>query len=474
MQPHLNWREIEHLATELEREIKGLFIEKVIVPHRPNFKGGFIKQEWGMRLTGTKKECAFLFSVRPQHPYFMLLNHKGPKASEQATRSGFDLLLHKELSGKKITQIKTIQNERSFEIHIDPYILVFHWIPAHPEALLVKEGTILGRTRKLETGIAYHPLTPPTTLSNASIRPEIAHNLHVYQNVILKSLEQDCYQSRAKLVEQEIKQTLKKIKNRITQTKNALRDAQNEPHYQYWGDLLKPVLGTKIEPQNGFWCVTDWETSQQVQIPEDPKLNLSDTVKKMYQLEGRKKRRIEEAKTRLSSFESRQAALLKLASSLQPLDFKTLSEVENQIGLSIVAEQTKTKSKKQTYGWDGYTFYSKEGLAICVGRSRDENLELTFKHTNGNDLWLHARGRPSSHVVILLRTKKTASLETLLDACYLLIHYSKMSGKCEIDYTQKKYVKRIKDSTEASYTHNKTLIVEQNESRLKELLGQQS
>ena len=43
-----------------------------------------------------------------------------------------------------------------------------------------------------------------------------------------------------------------------------------------------------------------------------------------------------------------------------------------------------------------------------------------------------------------------------------------------MDYTFKKYVKRIKDSTEASYTNNKTLIVEPQAERLKRLLGQQT
>ena len=53
-------------------------------------------------------------------------------------------------------------------------------------------------------------------------------------------------------------------------------------------------------------------------------------------------------------------------------------------------------------------------------------------------------------------------LETLLDAATLAIYYSggETWGKTEVDYTFKKHVKWIKDSTEASYTHNKTLLVD--------------
>jgi len=112
---------------------------------------------------------------------------------------------------------------------------------------------------------------------------------------------------------------------------------------------------------------------------------------------------------------------------------------------------------------------------VMVGRSRDENLELTFKHARGNDIWLHVRGRPGAHVVVPLQPGKSAPLETLLDAALLAVYYSggEKWGKTEVDYTYKKYVKRIKDSTEASYTNNKTLLVDQDASRLKRLLASQ-
>jgi hypothetical protein len=125
------------------------------------------------------------------------------------------------------------------------------------------------------------------------------------------------------------------------------------------------------------------------------------------------------------------------------------------------------------HAWSGKTFFSKEGLPILVGRNKTENLELTFKVARGNDLWMHVRGRPGAHVVIPLNPGKTASLETLLDAATLTLFYSggEKWGKTEVDYTFKKHVKRIKDSTEASYTHNKTLVLSVEPARMKRLMG---
>jgi predicted ribosome quality control (RQC) complex YloA/Tae2 family protein len=105
---------------------------------------------------------------------------------------------------------------------------------------------------------------------------------------------------------------------------------------------------------------------------------------------------------------------------------------------------------------------------ILAGRSVTENLELTFKVARGNDLWFHVRGLKSAHVIVILPPKKTASLDTLLDAaqvCRVLSGYKNM-GKIEVDYTQRKYVKRIKGSSLVSYTQNKTLVVENDIARI--------
>lgn len=122
--------------------------------------------------------------------------------------------------------------------------------------------------------------------------------------------------------------------------------------------------------------------------------------------------------------------------------------------------------------WTGKAYFSRDGFAILAGKSKDENLELTFKIARGNDLWMHVRGRPGAHVLVPVPSGKSVPLETLLDAAQLVLFFSggKNWGKTEVDYTFKKHVKRIKDSSEASYTQNKTLIVAPDAERLERLL----
>mgnify|MGYP002148869586 FL=1 len=94
---------------------------------------------------------------------------------------------------------------------------------------------------------------------------------------------------------------------------------------------------------------------------------------------------------------------------------------------------------------------------------------------NGNDLWLHVGGgRPGSHVVVRLPKQKTASLETLLDAATLAVHFSKARGepRLEVVYTLKKHVRKPKGLPAGAVvpSQTKTIVVLHDEARLRRLL----
>jgi predicted ribosome quality control (RQC) complex YloA/Tae2 family protein len=120
-------------------------------------------------------------------------------------------------------------------------------------------------------------------------------------------------------------------------------------------------------------------------------------------------------------------------------------------------------------------FVSAEGYQILVGRDNTQNDRLTMRTANGNDLWLHVGGgRPGSHVVVRLPKQKTASLETLLDAATLAVHFSKARGESRIDviYTHRKHVKKPKGLPPGAVvpSQTKTITVRTDAARLQRLL----
>ena len=124
-------------------------------------------------------------------------------------------------------------------------------------------------------------------------------------------------------------------------------------------------------------------------------------------------------------------------------------------------------------------FVSAEGYTILVGRDNQQNDRLTMRTANGNDLWLHVGGgRAGSHVVVRLPKQKTASLETLLDAATLAVHFSKARGEQRIDvvYTQRKHVRKPKGLPPGAVvpSQTKNVTVRFDEARLQRLLDSAS
>ena len=115
-------------------------------------------------------------------------------------------------------------------------------------------------------------------------------------------------------------------------------------------------------------------------------------------------------------------------------------------------------------------FRSADGLRIFVGRNAQENEELTFGLAKGDDVWLHARGSPGSHVIVRLGKGMDLPRETLQDAAMLALLYSDMkkSGKGDVIHTRRKWVKKAKGQERGAVivTQEKTISVKLDAQRL--------
>jgi len=81
-------------------------------------------------------------------------------------------------------------------------------------------------------------------------------------------------------------------------------------------------------------------------------------------------------------------------------------------------------------------------------------VDLDFGLARSEDLWLHARGTPGSHVVVRLEKGAEPPLETIRDAATLALLYSdlKKSGKGDVIYTRRKWVKKAKGQAPGAVT----------------------
>ena len=100
--------------------------------------------------------------------------------------------------------------------------------------------------------------------------------------------------------------------------------------------------------------------------------------------------------------------------------------------------------KKERITSRPFHYRSTDGFDIYVGKNNYQNEELTFKIASGNDWWFHAKGIPGSHVIVKADGRELTD-RTFEEAGALAAYYSKGRGseKVEIDYIQKKHIKKV-------------------------------
>jgi predicted ribosome quality control (RQC) complex YloA/Tae2 family protein len=144
-------------------------------------------------------------------------------------------------------------------------------------------------------------------------------------------------------------------------------------------------------------------------------------------------------------------------------------------GTGTSRDRPDKRLQKITKGHNFRQFESSEGYLILVGRTNEQNDRLSLAVARGNDLWFHVgQGHAGSHVVLRLPKGKSASLESLLDAGTLAIHFSKarQAHRCEVVYTNAKNVRKPKGLPpgKVTTTQTRTLRVDVEPERLRRLL----
>ena len=75
------------------------------------------------------------------------------------------------------------------------------------------------------------------------------------------------------------------------------------------------------------------------------------------------------------------------------------------------------------------TYLSASGARILVGRAAEKNDALTFHVARPHDLWLHAKNRTGSHVIVPLEKNGSCPGDVLVDAAHLAAHFSEARGE---------------------------------------------
>ena len=249
-----------------------------------------------------------------------------------------------------------------------------------------------------------------------------------------------------------------------------LLDSLDREDEKKLGDLITSNLYLLKEGM-GRVTVTDYyaDPPAEVEITLDRRLSPSENAQRHYDRYNKKKRTEGSVSVQLKETE---AEIEYLESLLHAL---TLAECEadlENVRLELAEAgylKSPGKKKKNLQASRPLSFRTSEGIEVLVGKNNLQNDLLTFKLSDPLDLWFHVKDAPGSHCVL-----RVAGLEkglgyteaSIAEAARLCAAHSSLAsaggGKCAVDYTLRRYVKKPAGSRPGfvTYTHQSTVIAE--------------
>ena len=231
------------------------------------------------------------------------------------------------------------------------------------------------------------------------------------------------------------------VKKYDLQTKQ-MQDTEKKDKYKVYGELIN-TYGYNITPDSKSMEALNYYTNEMITIPLDPTLTPLENAQKYFEKYGKLKRTYEalseltvQVKEEIEHLESILAAL---DIAMQEEDLVQIKEELIESGYI----RRKGGPKKARITSRPFHYISSDGFHMYVGKNNFQNDELTFKFATGNDWWFHAKKKAGSHVIVKTEGQELPD-RTFEEAARLAAYYSKgrEQAKVEIDYIQKKHVKK--------------------------------
>lgn len=273
-----------------------------------------------------------------------------------------------------------------------------------------------------------------------------------------------------------LQNNIERCEKKLALYADALNSEEQMEKCRLYGELLTANLhslksGTDTAAVDNYYA----DPVERIAIPLDRQLTPGENAQRYY----KKYQKLKAARD--MAIVQREQTLSELNYLEGQLDNLTKCTAENE--LSELIEELKDqgyikrdkggKKKMKLAASKPMHFVSSTGADIYVGKNNRQNDELTLRFASPNDIWMHAKNIPGSHVIVKGASEQDTA--TMTEAVLLAAYYSRARGSenVAVDYTPRKYVKKPAGAKPGMviYTTNKTAYVTPSEeavARLKE------
>lgn len=238
---------------------------------------------------------------------------------------------------------------------------------------------------------------------------------------------------------------LDRLYNKLKKQNEELLESENADSYKVYGELITSYIymiekGMESVEVDNFY---DPEYKS-VKIKLNENLTPSENAQKYFKKYTKMKTAKVEINNQIKISEEEIHYLENILLSIENCEnLAELLDIREELG-KVGYLKAQNKSKKETkLTTKPHEFLSSDGFKILVGKNNKQNDHLTLKVADNNDIWLHTKNIPGSHVIIKCEGKEVSD-ETLFEGAMLAAYFSKskISSQVPVDYTKKKNIKK--------------------------------
>lgn len=295
-----------------------------------------------------------------------------------------------------------------------------------PEMVLDQEGK--------PVDFAFLPVGQYGSLMNVRAYPELSALLDDFYTERDRA---ERTKQRAQDLFRLLTSTMERITRRLNAQRAELAASEDREELRIRAELINAYQYT-LEKGAPFYDVENYYDENRIlRIPADPALTPARNAQKYYK-EYRKAQTAQRVLTEqiaageqeLQYIESVFDALSRSQSE------RELAEIREELAAGGYLKRRRSAKQKAPKALPPMEFCTDDGFSILVGRNNVQNDKLSLKMAAKNDLWLHTKNIPGSHVILVTGGREPSG-EALVQAAQLAAWFSRAreSSSVPVDYT---------------------------------------
>lgn len=274
--------------------------------------------------------------------------------------------------------------------------------------------------------------------------------------------QKDRIAQRSQNMRHTISANLKRAKNKLQKQKEEMLESANRETYKVYADLISSNIHKISKGLKEIKLENFYDNMNEISVPLDQKLSAVQNAQKYYKRYQKMKQREIVLEKQIENTEDEINYLELVTDAIDRTDdVKNLDEIYFElIKNNYIKKDKKIKNKPKKIAIHSVDY--DDTSKVYYGKNNLQNEYITFKVADKNDVWMHVKGFPGSHVVI--KSGGYPSDELLLFAAKIAAKNSKAkdSNKVDVDFTTRKNVKKHPSGKTGlvNYVNFKTITVD--------------